>query len=90
MEAEKTEALEAEIDRIIERRAREHNDANRTEELWRKSSRVHNARRRRENGAAWYDHHMAMREVHSRLASEHEAKALALLGAGGSKANEPM
>ncbi len=83
MEAEKTEALEAEIDRIIERRAREHNDANRTEELWRKSSRVHNARRRRANGAAWREHHLRMQEVHARLAEEHENAALSLLQAGG-------
>lgn len=89
-EAEKTEALEAEIDRIIERRARERDDANVSEELWKASARVHNDRRRKENGAAWYDFHMSMREVHSRLAGEHEAKALSLLGAGGSKANGSM
>ncbi len=90
MEAERAEKLEAEIDRIIERRAREARDANRVEELWRDSTRLHNERRRRENGAAWYSHHVALCDVHRRLAEEHEAKALSLLGAGGSKANGPM
>jgi|GEM_PF-3553501 len=80
MDAERTEAIEGELDRLIERRAGEARDANRVEELWRDSARLHDERRRRENGAAWRAHHAAMQEVHSRLAREHEAKALALLG----------
>ncbi len=83
MGAERTEAIESEIDCIIEKRAAERRDANAVEALWRSSARVHNERRRKENGAAWYAHHLRMQEVHARLASEHEAKALSLLGAGG-------
>jgi hypothetical protein len=90
MDAARTEVIESEIDRIIERRAGEARDAGRVEELWRDSTRLHNERRRKENGAAWYDHHLRMHEVHARLASEHEAKALSLLEAGGSKAIGPM
>ncbi len=80
MDAAKAEAVESELDRLIERRAREERDADATEELWRESARVHSERRREELGAAWYDHHLRMQEVHARLASEHEARALRLLG----------
>ncbi len=83
MDAARVEAIESEIARIIERRAREREDANRVEELWKDSARLHNERRRRENGAAWREHHLRMREVHARLAEEHENAALSLLGAGG-------
>ncbi len=90
MDAAKTEALEAEIDRVIEKRAAERRDANRVEELWKDSTRLHNERHRREVRAAWYSHQVALCDVHWRLASEHEAKALSLLEAGGSKAIGPM
>jgi hypothetical protein len=83
VEAERTEKLEAELDRIIEKRAAERRDANRIEELWKDSTRLHNERRRKENGAAWYAHHLRMHEVHARLAEEHENAALSLLQAGG-------
>lgn len=83
MEAERVEQIEAELDRVIERRAREARDANVSEELWKSSARVRNEKRRRELSAEWYAHHVALSGVHRRLAEEHEAKALALLGAGG-------
>jgi hypothetical protein len=80
MEAERAEKLEAEIDSLIERRAREERDAAPIEEARRDSTRRHNEQRREELGAAWREHHLRMREVHARLASEHEARALRLLG----------
>ncbi len=83
MDAARTEAIEGELDRIIEKRAAERRDANATEELWKDSARVHNERCREEHGAAWYDHHLRMREVHAWLAEEHGARALSLLEAGG-------
>ncbi len=87
MDAAKAEAVESELDRIIERRAGEARDANAVEELWKESARVHNEQRREGYVAAWRDHHLRMREVHARLASEHEARALRLLdgtpGRGG-------
>lgn len=82
MDAARTEAIESEIDRIIERRAREREDASRVEELWKDSTRVHNERRRRENGAAWYDYHMTLSYIHRQLSEEHEAEALKLLETG--------
>ena len=75
-EAAKTEAIESELDRLIEKRDAERRDANATEELWRDSARVHSERRREGHVAAWYGHHLRMREVHARLADEHEARAL--------------
>ena len=89
MEAERIEKLEAEIDCIIEKRSREARDArdaNRVEELWKDSTRLHNERRRTENGAAWRARHLRMREVHARLSEEHENAALSLLRAGGGTA----
>jgi hypothetical protein len=80
MDAAKAEAVESELDRIIEKRAAERRDEGATEELWRESARVHNEQRREELGLAWREHHLRMREVHARLASEHEARALRLLG----------
>ncbi len=82
MEPAKVEAIESEIDRIIERRARERKDANHIEELWNSSARLHNERRRRENGAAWYDYHMTLSYIHRQLSEEHEAEALKLLETG--------
>jgi uncharacterized NAD(P)/FAD-binding protein YdhS len=79
MDAAKAEAVESELDRIIERRAAEGRDAGRVEELWKESARVHNEQRREGHAAAWRDHHLRMQMVHARLASEHEARALRLL-----------
>ena len=82
MDAAKAEAVESELDRLIERRAREERDVDATEELWKESARVHNEQRREGHAAAWYDHHLRMQEVHARLASEHERRAAGLLEAG--------
>ncbi len=79
MDAAKAEAVESELDRLIEKRAAEGRDAGRVEELWKDSTRRHNEQRREELGAAWRAHHLRMREVHARLAEEHEARALRLL-----------
>ncbi len=75
----RVEAIESELDRIIEKRAAEGRGADRIEELWKDSTRLHSERRRRENGAAWYDFHERMRETHSRLAEEHEEAAARFL-----------
>jgi metal-responsive CopG/Arc/MetJ family transcriptional regulator len=79
-EAERAEKLEAEIDSLIEKRAAEKRDEGAIEELWKDSTRRHNGQRREGHAAAWYDHHLRMQMVHARLASEHEARALRLLG----------
>ncbi len=71
-----------ELDLLIERAASEaantsRDAANEREELWKNSER-RDRERRRENRAAWYSHEMHMCELHSSLAEEHRAKALAL------------
>ncbi len=83
MEAAKVEAIESEIDRIIERRAREREDANRVEELWKDSARKVNGQRREEMRALWHGYHMDQAERIERVASEiaagHRAKAEELM-----------
>ncbi len=83
MDTEAVERVEAELDRLVERRAVEARDAERVEGLWKESTRRERDKRRRENRALWYGHHEHMRELHSSLAREHEARARALLGGGG-------
>jgi hypothetical protein len=82
MDAAKAEAVESELDRIIERRAREERDSAPVEEAWRDSTRRHSEQRREELGAAWYGYHEHMKEVHSMLARQHEIEALKLLEPG--------
>jgi hypothetical protein len=78
------EGADREIDRFIERRHQETNGEQRhIEVLWKESTRRERDKRRRENAEAWYGHHEHMRELHSSLAAEHEARARALLGGGG-------
>jgi hypothetical protein len=79
------ERADREIDRFIERRHQETNakanaEQQNIEALWKESTQRAREKRRRENAAAWYGH---MRELHSSLAAEHEARARALLGGGG-------
>ncbi len=77
------EGADREIDRFIERRetnATANGEQQHIEDLWKESTRRERDKRRRENAAAWYGHHEHMRELHSSLAAEHEARARALLG----------
>jgi hypothetical protein len=79
LDTEAVERVEAELDRLVERRAHEARDAERLDSFQR-SSRRERDKRRRENRALWYGHHVHMRALHSSLAAEHEARARALLG----------
>ena len=77
-----------ELDRLSERAASEaatseaantsRDAANEREELWKNSERCQREKRREEHRLAWYSHEMHMCELHSSLAEEHRAKALAL------------
>ena len=51
-------------------------------EPWEVREREDLERRRRDNRIAWIRHHEHMRELHARIAADHEAAALALLGEG--------
>ncbi len=76
------EAVEHEIDQFIERRHRDRirDEGERGEEaVWRESERHHEAARRAENGAAWYEYHLAaadrLRATLGSLIEHHEAEA---------------
>ncbi len=84
MDTEAVERVEVELDRLVEKRAREAEDANRIEVLWQQSERAHRDRRREENVEAWCDFHRHMARLHASLCEEHRAKAEALLDPGAS------
>lgn len=70
MEPARVEAIESELDRIIEKRAAERKDAKHVEDVWRESARVHEERLREENRAVWYGYHMDQAERIERVASQ--------------------
>lgn len=67
-------AVDAELDRLIEKRAGE-TPAEAREALWKASVRRHHEAIRRENRAAWYGFHESMSELHARISAEHAEKA---------------
>jgi hypothetical protein len=73
------EKVEAELDRFIEKRARQAAELEHVEELWEESVRRDRERRREENREAWHGFHAHMQELHASLSEEHRAKAQALL-----------
>jgi hypothetical protein len=79
VDAARVETLDSEIDRIIERRARERKDADRVEELWRESARKVDERWREEMRALWHGYHMdqaqRIERTAAQLAAEHRARA---------------
>ncbi len=77
------EAVEKELDRLIERRALKSSaEQRRVEDLWREQERAHREKARRENRALWYAHEMHLCELHESLAAAHAEKARALLEEG--------
>ncbi len=77
------EQASAQIDVLIDRRARERSKANELEDLWRESVSKHHERTRRENRAQWYAHFCGMAESHVRLAEDYERRAKELCEEGG-------
>ena len=82
---------DAELDRLIERRARGVSEdragqerADALAEMWAESDRRFQFKRRMQLNAEWFRWHSRLAEHFGRLASEHEAKANALL-----EGNEP-
>lgn len=81
-EIAKGEGVEAELDRLIQRRHEQRRKSEpecEMEAAWMESERAHNARRREENRAAWCEYHRGQAERHKRnleaLVAEHEAAA---------------
>ena len=75
------EAVNAELDRLISKRASQDTqpDPDEQSELWRASVQAHNARRREEMRAAWCEYHQRQAERHrailEALIERHEAQA---------------
>ncbi len=84
MDVEAVEAVEAELDRLVERRAVEAADQERVEVAWASSVRLHRARQQATNREAWCDFHRHMERLHASLSAEHRERAAALLSPGAS------
>lgn len=85
MDVARADTVDAELDRLISRRASQDRrpDPDEQEEVWKASVRAHNARVRAENRAAWCEYHRgqaeALRRVLEDLISRHEAEAERLM-----------
>jgi hypothetical protein len=70
------EIVEAELDRLIERRSSKEPDPDEREELWKESVRAYTARRSEEMRAAWCEYHQGQaarhRSVLESLIAHHE------------------
>jgi hypothetical protein len=80
VDAARTEAADAELVRMIERRSRKGEvDPDEREELWKESVRAYTARRREEMRVAWCEHHQGqaarLRAVLEELIAGHEKQA---------------
>jgi type II secretory ATPase GspE/PulE/Tfp pilus assembly ATPase PilB-like protein len=86
------ETVDAELDRLISRRAQQDRrpDPDEQEELWKASVRRYNARREEEMRAAWCEYHQGQaarhRAVLEALISRHETQAARLMGIQGGAA----
>ena len=78
-DVEATEAVEAGLNELINRRSASQEEANRTEELWKASERRVRERRQRENAQRWHDYYSTMARVHHGIAAEHAKRAEVVL-----------
>jgi hypothetical protein len=76
------EAVESELDRLIERRSRQ-KDPDEESELWQESVKAYEEKRRQMARAEWHLHHTAqaerLRRTLEALASHHEEQAAKLM-----------
>ena len=70
---------EADLNNLIERRAREKDASNASEMAWKESVRKHNAKLRRQRQGEWYCYFAALADSLRKSAEHFEAKAQALL-----------
>ncbi len=80
-DVEAIERVESELDRFVEKRAREVRDQENVEALWKESARRDLQRRREENRLAWLEHERHMERLHAGLCEEHRIRADELAGA---------
>jgi hypothetical protein len=83
------EAVEGELDRLIQRRSRQ-KDPDEESELWQASVRAYEEKRRQMARAEWHLHHTAqaerLRRTLEELASHHEREAAKLMDVQGGAA----
>jgi hypothetical protein len=84
MEVAHREMVEAELNRLVEKRSRKGEvDPDEREELWKASLRAHNARRKEQMRAAWAAFHkgqaQCLRRTLEALIRDHEQKASKLM-----------
>lgn len=84
-DVEAGERVEAELDRFIEKRARDRSKENALEEMWRSSERIHLEKRREANRLAWLAYHTHLAANHASLSERHLEKAEALAGEAKAK-----
>ncbi len=92
-EVANVEAVEADLNRFIERRARHNNEANTAEMMWKASARKHHDKLRTERLLQRLDYHRSQLEAHTatfeRLIRRHKSglrlveEALGIAGEGG-------
>ena len=79
MNLARSEGVEAELNRLVEKRSSREMDPNEREELWQESVRAYTARRREEMRAEWCEHHQGqavrLRAVLEELIADHEEQA---------------
>lgn len=80
---EEVEAVEAQLDAFIEKRAREAADQERVEELWAESARRDRQRRREENRLTWREFHLHLACNHAALCDRHRQRAAELAAPEG-------
>jgi hypothetical protein len=73
------EMVEAELNRLIEKRSTRETDSEEKEALWQESVRRYNARRREENRLAWCDYFSHLAGALRARAEEYDHRARTLL-----------
>ena len=79
MEVAHGRMVEAELNRLIEKRSSREPDPDEREELWKESVRRYNARRREENRLAWCDYFSHLAGALRARAEEYDHRARTLL-----------
>jgi hypothetical protein len=69
------EGLENELNKFIEKRAREVRDANWRSRIWANSLKDYNLRQAAQHREEWIAFHRGLEQLHSKLAREHDEAA---------------
>ena len=64
MDVARRDTVDAERNRLIEKRSSRETDPDERDELWKASVAAYNARRREENRVAWCEYHEAQAEIY--------------------------